>query len=106
MKKSLVLFAFLSVCIGAFATGTRNPLSPKMIENQEKTSKLKDGVMMKDGKMFVVKNGEESEMIKAVIMSNGTKVLVNGEVISKNGETTKLENGDSVTMSGKIEKKS
>lgn len=103
MKKSMVLAAMLFVSLGVFAfEATDIPATPA----QEKTTKLKDCVMMKDGNMYVIKDGETTEMMKAVTMSNGTKILANGEVITKNGELSKLENGDVVYMNGKIEKKS
>ena len=72
---------------------------------QEKWQDKKDCVMLIDGEMFVIKDGKKTEMTKAVIMSNGTKVLANGEVFLKDGEFFKLSNGDCVYMNGKVEKK-
>lgn len=103
MKKSFVLAAMLFIAMGSFAYSP-SPAIDAMI-SQEKTQKMKDCVMMKDGKMYVVKDGESTEMTKAVVMSNGSKVLANGDVIAKNGDTVKLEDGDVVYMNGKIEKK-
>jgi hypothetical protein len=102
MKKLLITGVVFIISMGAFATGYLN--KQEVAYGQEK-SKLKDCVIMKDGAMYVVKDGEQTEMLKAVIMSNGTKVLANGEVFLKNGETFKLENGDVVYMNGKLEKK-
>ena len=73
------------------------------IVKQDKTDK-RNGVLMEDGTMYVLKDGTKSEMTKAVIMSNGTKVLANGEVYLKSGEKLILANGDFVSNSGKIEK--
>ena len=102
MKKSIVFAGLLFISMGAFAYIPGK--SPEL--RQEKTTKQKDCVMMKDGTMYVIKGGETTEMVKAVVMSNGTKVLANGDVILKNNETFKLQNGDCVYMNGKIEKKS
>lgn len=104
MKKSIFLAVLFCISMGAFAY--LPGVSPEVKFNQEKTTKQKDCVMMKDNKMYVIKGGEATEMVKAVVMSNGTKVLANGEVILKNNETLKLQNGDCVYMNGKIEKKS
>jgi hypothetical protein len=103
MKKSMVLAALLFLSLGVFAFEAID--LPEATPLQEKTTKQKDCVLMKDGNMYVIKGGETTEMTKAVTMSNGTKVLANGEVITKNGETSKLGNGDVVYMNGKIEKK-
>ncbi len=103
MKKIIVVAMLIVTSFGAFAYTASPKVSVDYI--QEKT-KLKDGVTMKDGQMYLIKDGEMTEMLKAVIMSNGTKVLTNGEGFFKNGESFKLENGDVVYMNGKIEKKS
>lgn len=103
--KKIFGFAFMfCLAISSFAFGGGIGDNKDAIV-QEKTTKLKDCVLMKDGNMYVVKGGETTDMVKAVVMSNGTKVLANGEIIGKNGETSKLENGDVMYMNGKIEKK-
>lgn len=102
MKKILLAALLITLSFGAYATVYTGLQGVEVI--QEK-SKLKDCVFMKNGAMYVVKDGEQTEMVKAVIMSNGTKVLTNGEVFLKNGETFKLNEGDVVYMNGKVEKK-
>ncbi len=96
----VVIMAFFSVSAHAVA---QTP-APQNI-SQEKWQDKKDCVMLIDGEMFVIKDGKKTAMTKAVIMSNGTKVLANGEVFLKDGESFKLSNGDCVYMSGKVEKK-
>ncbi len=100
MKKLIVLSALALFSVTAFSVyASPTPLT----FNQEKTDK-RNGVLMEDGTMYVLKDGTKSEMTKAVTMSNGTKVLANGEVYLKNGDKLMLENGDFVNNSGKIEK--
>ena len=100
MKKLIVLSAIVFFSVSTFTVyAAPAPLNI----NQEKTDK-RNGVVMQDGTMYVLKDGTKSEMTKAVIMSNGTKVLANGEVYLKNGDKLMLENGDFVSNGGKIEK--
>ena len=100
MKKLIVLSAIAFFSVSTFTVYA----APALLSiNQEKTDK-RNGVVMQDGAMYVLKDGTKSEMTKAVIMSNGTKVLANGEVYLKNGDKLMLENGDFVSNSGKIEK--
>ncbi|MCY7422045.1 MAG: hypothetical protein LH478_09940 [Chitinophagaceae bacterium] len=100
MKKMIVLSALV---LFGFTTYAAYASPVPAIVKQEKTDK-RNGVLMEDGTMYVLKDGTKSEMTKAATMSNGTKVLANGEVYLKNGDKLMLENGDFVSNSGKIEK--
>ncbi len=100
MKKLIVLSA---IALFSFSTYSVYALPAHYIAKQEKTDK-RNGFLMEDGSMYVLKDGTKTEMTKAVTMSNGTKVLANGDVYLKNGEKLVLENGDFVTNGGKIEK--
>ena len=64
--------------------------------------KMKDCVMMKDGKMMVTKGGKTMEMDKSMTMSNGSTVMPDGSVKMKNGTTKMLKDGDCVYMNGKM----
>ncbi|WP_162996872.1 DUF6799 domain-containing protein [Mucilaginibacter kameinonensis] len=66
--------------------------------------KMKDGVMMKDGKMMVMKEGKTMMMDKDMTMSNGTMVMTDGMVKMKDGKSMMLKNGQCVNMDGTIEK--
>lgn len=64
--------------------------------------KMKDCVMMKDGKMMVEKGGKTMAMDKTMTMSNGTMVMPDGSVKMKDGTTKMLKDGDCVYMNGKM----
>ena len=101
IMKKIILFSALALFgLTAYSTVV-SPVASTV--KQEKTDK-RNGVLMEDGTMYVLKDGTKSEMTKAVIMSNGTKVLANGEVYLKNGDKIMLDNGDFVSYGGKIEK--
>src|SRR5262245_42976665 len=62
-----------------------------------------DGVMMKDGKMMMMKAGQASgPMDKEMTMSNGTKVKSDGSMTMKDGKTMMMKNGQMMTMDGKM----
>jgi hypothetical protein len=79
MKSLLVLFATVAFATVAFAQ--------------------KDCVMMKDGKMWVVKN-----MTTTMTCKNGSTVMANGTVKDKAGKTTMMKNGDCVCTDGSMMK--
>ena len=60
-----------------------------------------DSVMMKDGKMMIVKGGAWVAMDAPVTCTNGRKVSVNGEV-SKGDKKRKLEEGMMIDKDGQI----
>jgi hypothetical protein len=63
---------------------------------------MKDGLMMlKDGKMQILKGGTWVAMDSAMTCTNGRKVSVNGEV-SKGDKKRKLEEGWKIDMDGQI----
>ena len=71
---------------------------------QEKPSAPKiDGLMMKDGKMMMVKNGSYTKMNQtSMTLKDGTTVLIDGTVKKKNGATVKLKEGEEIKMTGEI----
>jgi hypothetical protein len=78
---------FLLLVAVVFATGTIAQ------------SAMKDCVMMKDGKMWVVKN-----MTTTMTCKNGSTVMANGTVKGKDGKTMMMKNGDCITEGGDMMK--
>ena len=66
--------------------------------------KAKDCVHMKDGKMMMMKDGQDMAMDKDMTMENGVKVMTDGTVIKKNGKKKTMKEGDMMTMDGKMKK--
>jgi hypothetical protein len=64
-----------------------------------------DGVIMKDGKMMMMKDGKATEpMPSDMPMSDGTMVTPSGVVKMKSGEEKQLQNGEMMLMNGHIMK--
>eukprot|EP01035_Chromulina_nebulosa_P046622 gene46622-63154_t len=66
---------------------------------------MKDGVKMKEGKLWVIKNGEKSELAQDLTLDDGTVVMADGTVKMKDGMSKTMSDGDFVGMDGKWTKK-
>ena len=66
--------------------------------------KMKDGVMMMNGKMVEMKDGKTMKMEKTMTMPNGTMVMTDGTVKMKDGKTMKLKEGYCVDPQGMVQK--
>lgn len=62
------------------------------------TEKVTDRVVMKDGELFIIKNGETSKMDKEVVFPSGTVIQVDGTVKKKDGTQVKLQNGQYIEI--------
>ena len=63
----------------------------------------KDGVMMKDGKMWRLQDGKEiGRMDRETTMTNGSKVMMNGKMMMKDGKEMQLQEGQIIMLDGKM----
>ena len=63
----------------------------------------KDGVMMRDGKMWRLQDGKEiGRMDRETTMSNGTKVKMNGKMTMKGGKEMQMQEGQTMMLDGKM----
>ena len=63
----------------------------------------KDGVIMKDGKMWRLQDGKEiGRMDRETTMSNGTKVMMNGKMMMRDGKELQLQEGQIMMLDGKL----
>ena len=102
MKKLLILTASLLILAGASYAQTPHDTS---MHHHSGMHKMKDCVMMKNGKMMVMKNGTKSEMTQTMTMDDGTTVMADGTVKNKDGKTWMMKNGEMIDMNGKVMKK-
>jgi len=64
-----------------------------------------DGVIMKDGKMMMMKDGKATAPMPADMpMTDGTMVTTSGVIKMKSGEEKHLENGQMMLMNGHLMK--
>ena len=63
----------------------------------------KDGVMMKDGKMWRLQDGKEiGRMDRETTLSNGAKVMMNGKIMTKDGKEMQMQEGQVMMLDGKM----
>lgn len=63
----------------------------------------RDGVVMRDGKMWRVQDGKEiARMDRETTMMNGVRVMMNGKMMTKDGKEMQLQEGQMVMLNGKM----
>jgi hypothetical protein len=102
MKKLICVGSFLvlSVLSGVAVmaqTGSGTASGSNMMDH-----KMKDCIMMKDGKVMVMKGGMSMQLMKDTTLKHGVMVMMDGMVKKKDGTTHMLTEGESVMGDGKV----
>ena len=61
-----------------------------------------DMVMMKGGKMMVMRHGEMKPMDMVMVMPNGVKVMMDGTIMMADGTSRMMMDGEAMTMDGEM----
>lgn len=102
MKK---IFAVLFITVLTTGTFGQTDSTMSKMHKMKKREMIKgDCVMMKDGKMMVMKNGQTKDMDKDMALGNGTTVMKDGTVKMKGGKTMMMKDDDCIYMNGKMSK--
>lgn len=106
MKHLFLSMVAAALSFGAFAQDTTLTPAPPTEQQppsaeQQQTQK-KDMYVFKDSKMWEVKDGKTSEMAKDVTLANGTVVKTTGEVVTKDGQSSALKEGQYIDADGNI----
>lgn len=64
----------------------------------------REHLMLKDGKMIVVKYGKTTPLEKQITLENGTKVTPDGTITLKDGKTSMVGETDMILMDGTMAK--
>lgn len=59
-------------------------------------------IMMKDGKLSEMDNGKKTAVTADISLTNGTTVHADGSINDRDGHLRKLEEGQYMTMDGRI----
>jgi hypothetical protein len=102
MKKLLITIFAITLASGVFAQDTTNNMN-KMDEHPG--MQKKEGVMMKKGKLILMKGGLTSPLTTDLTLDNGAVVMANGTVKMSDGSIKTLQDGDYVQMNGTITNK-
>ena len=111
--KNLILVTAIAISAGAYAQ--TDSINRKMnmhdmnnnqhqnVQNNSVDKSHPDGLMMQNGKLMTVKNGQMTMFQQNdTILSNGTKVMSDGTCIKKDGSKMMLKEGQHVDMSGNM----
>ncbi|MEK7952256.1 DUF6799 domain-containing protein [Luteolibacter soli] len=63
---------------------------------------ITDGIVKKDGKIMTIHNGEKAELTSETTLKDGTKVMTDGTVISKEGKKWSLKDEDAILSDGRV----
>ena len=81
-----------------FAQQTKEQTQVKSTQQK----KSMDCCLMKNGKIYELKNGKETLIEKEMTLKNGTVVSPDGTCKMKEGKTMKMKEGQCCDMNGKI----
>ncbi|MEO5572642.1 MAG: DUF6799 domain-containing protein [Bacteroidia bacterium] len=86
MKKIVVVLAGVFFAFAVNAQDTKTEAKPQTTQTATVTKHpMHDYMTMKEGKMMVMKEGKMTAMDKEMDLSNGTKVMMDGNVVKKDG---------------------
>ena len=102
MTKQLLLcfFAFALLLAGCTSTDTSKSMDKPSAMSKESPPMMKDGVFMKDGKVMETMGGKTTDLMKDVMLKDGTKIMMDGTIIMKDGTKGMLKNGELYDMDG------
>lgn len=83
----------------------RNGEMIDMSGKKMRSVKMRNHMMMNDGKMMLVKESSRSELNQEMTLDNGTVITPSGMVKTKDGKTMQLRDGEKLDMNGMLIKK-
>ncbi|OWP64595.1 hypothetical protein CDA63_02220 [Hymenobacter amundsenii] len=80
----------------------RGAVAPKARIATAPGATMKDGFLMKDGKVMATRNAQTSAVGREEALVNGTKVQPDGTVMMADGTTVRLAEGDYMSLTGRL----
>lgn len=113
MKNLILVFAAIAISAGAYAQtdsintktnqGDMNNKQKQNVQNNPVDKLYSDGVIMQNGKIMKVKNGQMTLLQeKSITMGNGTKIMSDGTCIKKDGTKMTMKEGQHMDLSGNL----
>ncbi|MEO6902771.1 MAG: DUF6799 domain-containing protein [Bacteroidia bacterium] len=88
------VFAALLLIVISFTS------SKTFAQTKSDSTKNKDYIMMKSGKMMHTKDGKTMPMAKEMTFKNGTRCMTNGDYEMSDGKKMKMKEGECMDMNG------
>ena len=109
MKLRIVALLALAFTTSAVAASAQTKLPPRRAAATPRpkpatpgVATLKDGLMLKGGKVMVTQMGQTTPLTQEMSLTNGTKITPAGSVVTAAGVGTQLQEGDIVSLSGRL----
>lgn len=110
MKSSRLLLLLVALLTSALAASAQTKLPPRRAAATPRPKvavnpgapTLKDGILLKDGKVLVTQMGRTVPLTQEMNLINGTKISPTGTVVTSAGVSTQLQEGDLMSLSGRI----
>jgi len=95
MKKLAFILAFCGLMAGV-------SLAQDQVRDRDQDRiQLREHVMLQDGQMYQIRNGERMQLQNQLKLNNGVAVNPNGTYQSRNGKQLQLRDGECLDMDGK-----
>ncbi len=110
-KISITIVLFVVMCFLQSCGNKKNNTAKKEMDHAKMTNhdqmdmSKTDGCMMMNGEMMMIKDGKMLAMKEPMTMSNGTKMMVDGTCIKKDGTKMTMKEGDHMDMAGNMHPK-
>lgn len=112
MKKIILVFAAIGITAGVYAQSdsTNKKMNHQEMNNAHHQNMHNnmvdnfhpDGVLMQNGEIKKVENGEMTILNEDMTMSNGTIVMTDGNYTEVDGTTKMLKEGQHIDMDGNL----
>lgn len=84
------------ICLFALATQVN-----AQNKNRQDNKIMTEGINMQNGEVWVIKDGKKTKMATETMLTDGSRVMTNGNVTLKDGTTRTLHNGERISMDGR-----
>ena len=102
MKNLFLSMIAVALSTAVFAQETTSKASTAPTEQQTQQQQQKDMYVFKNGKVWQVKSGNVTELAKDATLPTGAIVKTDGKVVSKDGQTVALKDGQYIDIDGNI----
>lgn len=104
MNKNIIRNGLLAAVFMAMATCA---MAQEQRETGQSTQasqfgKIQDGLLMRDGTVYFIKNGQAQRIERETRLSEGIVIDENGNLTLKDGTKTKLSDNQMVTLDGQL----
>ncbi|QJX46681.1 hypothetical protein HMJ29_06900 [Hymenobacter taeanensis] len=107
MKQYSILAVAAVLCATSLSTQAQTSMpARRAVQPKQKVvikgATMKDGFLMKDGKVLMTRDAHTDALTSETTLVNGTKIGADGTVTMADGTTSTLKEGDYVSLTGRL----